>query len=223
MQTAVQHMPAHLVHQYPRTSLATANMNPNGVATPPLAARKRKRARQYTVNYSEVQEYDPDGKLREVIVIEDTPPPPTVSPATTVRTNGFSASYQPPQYSAQVRTRARAAKEAEALSTTTSVALQAPPPKKRKRDVGDVPQATRKVAPPSSQQAAVDGAATVSSWATSSAATTTNTVDVRPPNLPTPASPYSYRSLRTTAIKGPTTVLRRQGGSLHYCPGRHYL
>ncbi|KAF8896243.1 kinase-like domain-containing protein [Infundibulicybe gibba] len=48
--------------------------------TPPVATRKRKRAHQYTVSYSEVQEVDNDGRLREVIVIEDTPPQPCHPP-----------------------------------------------------------------------------------------------------------------------------------------------
>ncbi|KAF7312109.1 hypothetical protein MIND_00223200 [Mycena indigotica] len=104
---------------------------PNGsqvLPTPPLATRKRKRAHQYTVSYSEVQEVDSDGKLREVIVIEDTPPPPTtLSPSIP-----FSTSYQPPAYSAPIRTRARAAAEAAASSTS---AIVQPPSKKRKKEV----------------------------------------------------------------------------------------
>jgi len=66
-----------------------------------VAARKRKRAHQYTVNYSEVQEVDCDGRLREVIVIEDTP---TTNRLTSHDTQWcFSASYQPPIYSAPIR------------------------------------------------------------------------------------------------------------------------
>jgi dual-specificity kinase len=105
--------------------------------SPSLATRKRKRAHQFTVSYSEVQEVDSDGQLREVIVIEDTPPP-TISPATT-HTNAYSASYQPPLYSAPIRTRARAAAEA-ALFTGSSSALIPPPVKKRKRDLVDEPR-----------------------------------------------------------------------------------
>ncbi|KAI0749511.1 CMGC/CLK protein kinase [Daedaleopsis nitida] len=102
--------------------------------TPPVTARKRKR-QQYTVTYSEVQEVDSAGKVREVIVIDDTPPPSTVSPATT-HTAMYSASYQPPVYSAPIRTRARAAAEA-ALSSSSSSGIIAPAPKKRKRDPAD--------------------------------------------------------------------------------------
>lgn len=135
-------MPPQMLPQYPRQSL-------NGVVnhivppTPPVATRKRKRPHQYTVSYSEVQEVDSEGKLREVIVIDDTPPPPTISPATTY-TNGFSASYQPPAYSAPIRTRARAAAEAQALSASTSSGggVVAPAPKKRKREPVDDPRAT---------------------------------------------------------------------------------
>lgn len=104
--------------------------------TPPLSVRKRKRAaHQFTVNYSEVQEIDSAGKVREVIVIEDTPPPSTISPATT-HTQLCSASYQPPFYAAPVRTRARAAAEAHGLSASSSSVI-AHPPKKRKRDPAD--------------------------------------------------------------------------------------
>ncbi|KAI0032520.1 CMGC CLK protein kinase [Vararia minispora EC-137] len=108
--------------------------------TPPLTTRKRKRAPQYSVSYSEVHEVDQDGRLREVIVIEDTPPPPTASPATTNRTaNGYSASYQPPVYNAPIRTRARAAAEAQGLSSSASsiAAVSGPVPKKRKREQDD--------------------------------------------------------------------------------------
>ena len=110
--------------------------------TPPIA-RKRKRPVQYSVSYSEVQEVDAAGRTRDVIVIEDTPPPSaqqglphasafnhpasqsagtvTVSPAyststTRTSTNGFaSMSMQPPIFGAPVRTRARAAAEAQQL------------------------------------------------------------------------------------------------------------
>ncbi|KAG6898216.1 hypothetical protein C0992_003328 [Termitomyces sp. T32_za158] len=127
---AVHQLPPLLGHHYPHHSLA--NPGPSVMPTPPLTTRKRKRAHQYTVSYSEVQEVDSDGTLREVIVIEDTPPPPTLSPATT-HTGAFSASYQPPIYSAPIRTRARAAAEA-ALSSGSSSAIVAPAPKKRKRE-----------------------------------------------------------------------------------------
>jgi dual-specificity kinase len=141
MQAAIHHLPPQIIPQYTRQSLnGILNPMPGGptvMPTPPVASRKRKRAHQYTVSYSEVQEVDSEGKLREVIVIEDTPPPPTTSPRTT-HGNGFSASYQPPVYTTQVRTRARAAAEAQALSASaSSVAIPAPPPKKRKRDHAD--------------------------------------------------------------------------------------
>ncbi|KIL64233.1 hypothetical protein M378DRAFT_192699 [Amanita muscaria Koide BX008] len=135
MQAAVHPLPSQMLpHYHRRQSLNSANTTADGpsvMPTPPVATRKRKRAHQYTINYSEVQEVDTDGRLREVIVIEDTPPP-TASPATT-HNGGFSASYQPPIYSAPIRTRARAAAEAQALSTSAS-AFAAPAPKKRKRD-----------------------------------------------------------------------------------------
>nr|GAT61004.1 predicted protein [Mycena chlorophos] len=122
--------------------------------TPPVTTtttRKRKRAHQYTVSYSEVQEVDSDGRLREVIVIEDTPPPPTtLSPSIP-----FSASYQPPVYSAPIRTRARAAAEAAGSSSS---AIVPPPAKKRKRDVADDVRApvAKKVAAPVAQTKSYD-------------------------------------------------------------------
>ena len=137
--TAVQPLPTQILSQY--TSHQSLNVmsaisanGPSGHRTPPMTSRKRKRAHQYTVSYSEVQEVDSDGRLREVIVIEDTPPPPpTISPSTT-HNAAFSASYQPPGYSAPIRTRARAAAEAQALSASSSSVITAPP-KKRKRDL----------------------------------------------------------------------------------------
>lgn len=140
MQAAVQYSAPTLLSQYQQHPALNLNRVPNGTSsvmpTPPVPTRKRKRAQQYTVSYSEVQEVDNAGRLREVIVIEDTPPPSTVSPATT-NTHLYSASYQPPAYSAPIRTRARAAAEAQALSASSSSAA-APVPKKRKRDPVDV-------------------------------------------------------------------------------------
>jgi hypothetical protein len=157
MQAAVQTLPTHLMPSYQRPSISSVvNRNSTMLPTPPVATRKRKRAHQYTVSYSEVQEVDTDGRLREIIVIEDTPPPPTASPATSSRTNGYSASYQPPAYSAPIRTRARAAMEAQAESSgSSSVALPVPvpAPKKRKRELDEVPSSAKKgfpVPPPSS-------------------------------------------------------------------------
>jgi dual-specificity kinase len=171
MQAAVHQMP-QMLSQYPRQSFNGIVNGAHAVPpTPPVATRKRKRPHQYTVSYSEVQEVDSEGKLREVIVIDDTPPPPTISPATTY-TNGFSASYQPPQYSAPIRTRARAAAEAQALSASTSSAAIIPPaPKKRKRDPIDDPRATvtKKTDTASRQQQPV---ATTKSWASGSGAAT---------------------------------------------------
>ncbi|TFK50088.1 kinase-like protein [Heliocybe sulcata] len=116
----------------------------------PLGGRKRKRPRHFMVNYSEVQEVDSDGVLRDVIVIEDTPPPPTASPATS-RSNVYSASYQPPTLSAPIRTRARAAAEAQAVSGT-STSITAPAMKKRKRDADEsASSASKRPLPPVQQ------------------------------------------------------------------------
>jgi dual-specificity kinase len=128
-------------NRQPMNGVSTSNALP----TPPVASRKRKRAHQYTVSYSEVQEIDREGVTRDVIVIEDTPPPSTASPATS-RTHAYSTSYQPPVFSAPVRTRARAAAEAQSnLSASTSTAILPPPPKKRKRELLDeTPRSARK-------------------------------------------------------------------------------
>jgi dual-specificity kinase len=175
MQTAVQTLPAHLMPSYQRPSIASVvNRNSTMLPTPPVATRKRKRAHQYTVSYSEVQEVDTDGRLREIIVIEDTPPPPTASPATSSRTNGYSASYQPPAYSAPIRTRARAAMEAQADSSgSLSTALPIPVPKKRKREPDGVPSSAKKGFPPAQVSSNTANHAT---WANGSAVTSATVV-----------------------------------------------
>ncbi|KAG9315249.1 kinase-like domain-containing protein [Chiua virens] len=168
-----RHPPLPLLDQYHPPSLIQPRSNPTIIPTPPVLSRKRKRAHQYTVSYSEVQEVDNEGRVREVIVIEDTPPPSTISPATT-HTNAYSASYQPPLYSAPIRTRARAAAEAQAMSASTSSAvLVAPAPKKRKRDQADDPRGTvlKKVPTAIQQQAAVPSS---KSWASGSGPATTD-------------------------------------------------
>lgn len=172
MQAVHQLPPQLLAHRYPHHSLngIISNSGPSTMPTPPVTARKRKRAHQYTVSYSEVQELDSDGRLREVIVIEDTPPPPTMSPATT-HTGPFSASYQPPIYSAPIRTRARAAAEAQAFSSSSSSAIVAPAPKKRKREHPEEVRApvTKKLATTSQQAHQV---VQTKSWDSRSAAAT---------------------------------------------------
>ena len=170
-----QHLPPLVLDQYHPPPLPQPRPNPTIMPTPPVVSRKRKRAHQYTVSYSEVQEVDNEGRVREVIVIEDTPPPSTISPATT-HTNAYSASYQPPLYSAPIRTRARAAAEAQALSASSSSAvLVAPAPKKRKRDQPDDPRGTivKKVASGLQQQ---PSAPSSKSWASGSGPAT---ADVR--------------------------------------------
>lgn len=159
----------HLAPQVlPQYTLASLNRLPNGnlnaMPTPPVTTRKRKRPQQFSVSYSEVQEVDSAGRLREVIVIDDTPPPSTISPATT-HTQLYSASYQPPVYSAPIRTRARAAAEAQALSASTSSAtIMLPVAKKRKREYGD----DTGVAPKKTQT--LNGAGAHKPWATGSGA-----------------------------------------------------
>ncbi|KAF5392383.1 hypothetical protein D9757_001502 [Collybiopsis confluens] len=171
---AVHAMPLmHSYHSRPSfngvNSASTAG--PSVLPTPPVASRKRKRAQQYTVSYSEVQETDSDGRVRDVIVIEDTPPP-TMSPATT-NGGGYSASYQPPVYSAPIRTRARAAAEAQAISASLSTSGIVPPPKKRKRDLDEVRTLPAKKPAPSSQNSLA--ITQTKSWGSRSAAATDDT------------------------------------------------
>lgn len=176
--------------------------------TPPVATRKRKRAHQYTVSYSEVQEVDSDGRLREVIVIEDTPPPPTMSPATT-HTGAFSASYQPPIYSAPIRTRARAAAEAQAMSSTSASAIVAPAQKKRKREHPE------EVRAPAAKKLALNGhqahlSAQTKSWESKSGAATDDvcTGSSRCPRLRTKTPPSDSQT-----SKGPVSCDDKEG---HY-------
>ena len=163
MQTAIQPLaPPHYTPQqshrpqyHPHKPITSTMTRPPATAgatlplplpTPPVA-RKRKRPPQYSVSYSEVQEVDTNGKLREVIVIEDTPPPPaTISPAVSSSTGvgGYSASMQPPIFGALVRTRAQRAAEAQALGTSTSSSgLSGPVLKKRKREIEPVTSTKR--------------------------------------------------------------------------------
>jgi dual-specificity kinase len=170
MHTAVQPLPAQMLPQYPRPPLhvaASRHPPPAVLAPAPASARKRKRPTHYSVSYSEVKEVDQEGRTRDVIVIEDTPPPPTVSPATTRASLKFSTSYQPTQLSGPIRTRARAAAEAQALSASTSTStIAVPPAKKRKRDaLGDPSPASSNKAGPSSHQ---NGVSATQSWPSSS-------------------------------------------------------
>lgn len=169
MQAAV-HLAPPLLSQYAHPALNRGLNNPGIMPTPPVPTRKRKRAIQYSVNYSEVQEVDNSGRMREVIVIEDTPPAPpsTVSSPASSHNHLYSASYQPPTYSAQIRTRARAAAEAQALSASTSANV-APPPKKRRREQLDLAGAVAKKSVANGHLQNV--ANTNKSWASGSGAT----------------------------------------------------
>ena len=142
--------------------------NIGAMPTPPVTARKLKR-QQFTVTYSEVQEVDDSGRLREVIVIDDSPPPPTLSPATSAHTK-FSVSHQPSVLSSSIRTRAQAAAEAQGLSSSSVSTAAGPAPKRRRRD----PQESAVRAPPAKKAARGAGAAQTlvqqGSWETRSGA-----------------------------------------------------
>ena len=179
----LSHRSQFLSHRSINSTLArtaTSNAFPLPMPTPPLS-RKRKRPAQYSVSYSEVQEVDRDGRLREVIVIEDTPPPPaTISPAySTSTSNGaYSVSMQPPPFGAPVRTRAaRAAEEMQngSSSNSASSGVTVPALKKRKREpeLSKVVQAKKALSDAKyAQSVAGNGKA----WPTSSTATTIDDV-----------------------------------------------
>lgn len=166
-------LPPQILTQYHLTALNSPRTNTSVMPTPPVVSRKRKRVHQFTVSYSEVQEVDNQGRLREVIVIDDTPPPPsTISPATIL-----PIGYDPvnrPYPTASIRTRARAAAEAQALSASTSSAVPvAPAPKKRKRDQADEPRGTitKKLATGLQPQVPIPS---TKSWASGSGPATTD-------------------------------------------------
>ena len=133
------------------------------IGMPSTPTRKRKRPAQ--VSYSEVQEVDANGRLRDVIVIEDTPPPTASATASSSLVNGIGPgsldTYIPPR-----RTRAQVAAAAKAAlshvnngATSSSSSFVAPPMKKRKRENADDPGAfngvyskkTNAVIPPGKQ------------------------------------------------------------------------
>lgn len=197
MQTAVQHLPPQVLPSYPSLN-RLPNSNLSAMPTPPIATGKRKRTRQVPVDYTEVQEVDSSGRVRNVIVLEDTPPPTTASPATS---HLYSASYQPPLYSAPIRTRARAAAEAQALSASTSSAVvPPPPPKKRKRDPHDsAGTLTKKTLTTNGHLQTAPS--TNKSWPSVSAAATD---DVRL-TLPIPSLPFRSPT-PSSGVKGSSTL-----------------
>jgi dual-specificity kinase len=125
----------HAIH-----SSATTMYSQQTIGMPSTPTRKRKRPVQ--VSYSEVQEVDANGRLRDVIVIEDTPPPTASATASSSLVNGIGPgsvdTYVPPR-----RTRAQVAAAKAALShvnngaTASSSSFAAPPTKKRKRENAD--------------------------------------------------------------------------------------
>jgi hypothetical protein len=147
---AVHALPPPAPYSTPYSSRpAGSRTNMAAMPTPPApTARKRKRATNYSVAYSEIKEFDAAGQARDVIVIEDTPPPATASPATSRASKAFSTSYQPTSLAGPVRTRARAAREAQAMSANSSSStIIAPPPlKKRKRETDTVGGSAKKPA-----------------------------------------------------------------------------
>ena len=95
------HRPVSSINSTPRSahlSLASTSAAPTPAAhhhiaqqqqplplplpTPPVARKRKRAAQQVSVFYSEVREFDDAGRMREVIVIDDTPPPGAQPPST---------------------------------------------------------------------------------------------------------------------------------------------
>jgi len=119
---------------HPAPSTGMYSQQAIGMPSPP--SRKRKRLNH--VHYSEVQERDAEGRIREVIVIEDTPPPTASASASIMGGTASVDTYIPPR---KTRAQVAAAKAALTMSHTTtngvgssSSSVVAPLPKKRKRD-----------------------------------------------------------------------------------------
>lgn len=112
------------------------------IGMPSTPTRKRKRLTH--VSYSEVKELDSEGNLREVIIIEDTPPPSASATASASVVAGMGTAsidnYLPPRRTrAQVAAAAKAAMSANnngVPSSSGSVVVQSIN-KKRKRENGD--------------------------------------------------------------------------------------
>ena|ERR1700761_70787 len=130
MQAALQ-IPMH--PQY-RSTISGLTVTTHNTATPAVPRRRRRPPQSpQSVTWSEIKEVGRDGQTRDVIVIEDTPPPtphsPTTSVASAALTNG---SYVPP-----IRTRAQAAAAAVNTASSFSVGMPLLPQKKRKRETYD--------------------------------------------------------------------------------------
>ncbi|KIJ52597.1 hypothetical protein M422DRAFT_58711 [Sphaerobolus stellatus SS14] len=108
---------------------------------PSTPSRKRKRLNH--VHYSEVHERDEQGRIREVIVIEDTPPP-TASATASASIIGGTGTASVDTFIPPRRTRGQVAAAKAALSSmshttnngagSSSSSIVVPPAKKRKRD-----------------------------------------------------------------------------------------
>ncbi|KIM69887.1 hypothetical protein SCLCIDRAFT_18920 [Scleroderma citrinum Foug A] len=126
--------------------------------------------RQFS-SYSEVQEVDNHGHVCEVIVIDDTPPPPTTEPPATHNPPRYHPDYLQISPPSSIRTRAHTFSESQALAAFTAPTVQvAPAQKKRKQDQADEPRGTitKKPAPHLQPQVSIPS---TKSWASGSATT----------------------------------------------------
>ncbi|KZV84652.1 kinase-like protein [Exidia glandulosa HHB12029] len=143
------------------------------------------------------------GKLRDIIVIEDTPPPATTGTPSTV--NGGGGGGGPGQqtgYVPPIRTRAQAA-AAAALNSA-----QPPPAKKRKREPAD------DAGPSSALKKPVVGNGLVKHWATDSVAATEDVrVDCHVPPDSSSSLTQHPQSASSVAVKGPPPYDDKEG---HY-------
>lgn len=125
------------------TTISSEMYAQQAIGMPSTPTRKRRRLTQ--VSYSEVKELDSEGNLREVIVIEDTPPPSVSATASASVVGGMGTgsidNFMPPRRTrAQVAAAAKAAMSAavaNGVDSSSGSVITHSINKKRKRENGD--------------------------------------------------------------------------------------
>jgi hypothetical protein len=208
MQTAL-HLPLQPTYRSTMSALTATTTQ----TTTPQLIRKRRRAHQspQSVTWNEIKEVGKDGRERDVIVIEDTPPPttvhsPTASLISTNYTNG--SSYIPP-----IRTRAQAA--AAAMNTASTYSIAGPSAiKKRKREAYDDPGPSTSTT--YTKRTIAQNPAALKYDQQPSGTLTNRTDDVRPCEYPCQlAQSASGTSHPIIIAVTQGTLMRRQRGPLH--------
>ncbi|KAG8925709.1 dual specificity protein kinase kns1 [Tulasnella sp. 419] len=127
-----------LSHSHSQSAQPTPSAMPTMASGSTTRKRKRAQQPQPLVHYRSEQHVDHMGRIREVIVIEDTPPPGQLQPPSHPLPPGLATPVSS-VYSNGVRTRAQAAAAATAhqpeSSVTGSVPIIPPPNKRRKKEV----------------------------------------------------------------------------------------